>query len=689
MLNMKRIAAVITLGLAIAASIDRLSAQSGYDLFQKALATERADGNLQQAIQLYGRVVKEFAADRALAARALVRMAECYQKLGDAEAQKIYERLLRDYADQQEAVTIARARLRGPERTGGSPVTALRRIWSGPEVAVESYVSADGRFVSYPAWATGDLGLHDLATGTSRLLTNNNYARNEYAQGSSISSDGRQVAYAWYNGTDRYELRAMSLQGSSPPRRLFDNPDVDFLVPFDWSPDGKWIATWLQRKDRTSQIGLVSTSDGSLRVLKSIDWRGVLRMSLSPDSRHLAFDLPTSDTDSNERDIFVLSVDGSREVRAVEYAGHDRVMGWSPDGTTLLFGSDRTGTLGLWGLAFANGQVAGTAFFIKPDIAGWSIGVSKSGTLFTMGTLGSVDVKVTSVDLNTGKPLAAAESVVRTFVGVNRAPDWSPDGRSLAYISVRGLGSRERVIVIRSLETGLTRELPVELDYSGQLRWAPDSRSFVVKGRDLKGNEGVFRVDAQTGQSTRLVSIPSSSGNSFPELSPDGTKLYFWTGDVLRGTPGSRFVERDLASGTERTLYGTGGPIYPTLSPDGRHLAGVIQDEQSRSSALVVWSVIGDKRKELLRTKERQSMSNYVSWTPDGSGVIVPVRRTGAYDPVVVPVAGGAPRTLDLEIGQLGLRVHPDGRQVAFTTGQQTFELWMLENFLPASAAQR
>ena len=35
----------------------RSSAQSGYDIFQKALAAERADGNLPQAIELYGRII--------------------------------------------------------------------------------------------------------------------------------------------------------------------------------------------------------------------------------------------------------------------------------------------------------------------------------------------------------------------------------------------------------------------------------------------------------------------------------------------------------------------------------------------------------------------------------------------------------------------------------------------------------
>ena len=61
------------------------------------------DGDLNGAIKQYGAIVSKYKADRGVAATALVRMAECYQKLGDTEAEKIYERLLRDFSDQLEA----------------------------------------------------------------------------------------------------------------------------------------------------------------------------------------------------------------------------------------------------------------------------------------------------------------------------------------------------------------------------------------------------------------------------------------------------------------------------------------------------------------------------------------------------------------------------------------------------------
>src|SRR5262245_19625312 len=111
------------------------SAQSGYDLFQKALAAERANGNLQQAIELYQRVAREFASDRALAARALLRMADCCVKLGDAQARAIYERVAREYPEQTAAVQEARTHLQVQE-PARKAVQGDRLVW-GPAREVD------------------------------------------------------------------------------------------------------------------------------------------------------------------------------------------------------------------------------------------------------------------------------------------------------------------------------------------------------------------------------------------------------------------------------------------------------------------------------------------------------------------------------------------------------------------------
>jgi len=109
---------------------------------QAAIHTEMVDGNFKAAIEQYRKAAQT--TNRVVAAEALVRMAECYQKLGDAESKKIYERVLREYGDQTKAVAIARAKL-GSEEAGAGSLTA-RQAWSGEGVDIEGQPSPDGRY---------------------------------------------------------------------------------------------------------------------------------------------------------------------------------------------------------------------------------------------------------------------------------------------------------------------------------------------------------------------------------------------------------------------------------------------------------------------------------------------------------------------------------------------------------------
>ena len=81
-------------------------------------------------------------------------------------------------------------------------------------------------------------------------------------------------------------------------------------------------------------------------------------MSLSPDGRYIAYDSPQAE-EGPERDIFLLASDGSREVPLVRHPGHDAGPMWTPDGSRVLFFSDRGGALGLWSVSVAEGRPQG------------------------------------------------------------------------------------------------------------------------------------------------------------------------------------------------------------------------------------------------------------------------------------------------------------------------------------------
>jgi tetratricopeptide (TPR) repeat protein len=200
---MKKILGLITISIVVALGTGFSPPQSGHDLFQKALVKERTEGNLQQAIELYQRIVRDFSNDRPLAAKALVQMGQCYEKLGKGEARKAYERVLRDYADQNEAAAQARTRLaalRKPVVKESGMVT--RQVWTGPGADIEGAPSPDGKFLSFVDWDTGDLAIRDLETGTNRRLTNKGpwEKSEEYAEFSRWSPDGKLIAYDWYDG---------------------------------------------------------------------------------------------------------------------------------------------------------------------------------------------------------------------------------------------------------------------------------------------------------------------------------------------------------------------------------------------------------------------------------------------------------------------------------------------------------
>jgi len=76
---------------------------------QAAIKKEMVDGDLKGAIEQYKKIAQS--GNRAAAARALVRMGQCQERLGEAEARKAYEKVVREYADQAEAAAEARTRL--------------------------------------------------------------------------------------------------------------------------------------------------------------------------------------------------------------------------------------------------------------------------------------------------------------------------------------------------------------------------------------------------------------------------------------------------------------------------------------------------------------------------------------------------------------------------------------------------
>src|SRR5688572_21060584 len=130
----------------VAGSLLTMSAQPAAQVnnpgvaLRAAMETETIKGDLKAAIEQYKKLAQS--GERVIAAQALLRLADCYQKLGDAQAQPVYERLVREFADQTDVVTTARARM-GSRRTSGTGMVA-RQLWTSTNYSQVS-IGSDGR----------------------------------------------------------------------------------------------------------------------------------------------------------------------------------------------------------------------------------------------------------------------------------------------------------------------------------------------------------------------------------------------------------------------------------------------------------------------------------------------------------------------------------------------------------------
>ncbi len=701
--------------------------QSGHDLFQKALVKERAEGNVQEAIEIYQRIIREFGSDRSLAADALVHIGQCYEKLGKSEAQRAYERVVRDYADQPEPVKVARARLAALVKTEHAELT-VRKIWSGRLVDVLGEISPDGRHLSFVDWMTGDLAVRDLAAGTNQRLTNKGTWVNssDFALFSRWSPDGKRIAYDWYvnpsaadTSEQQNELRVVTVVDSQS-RVLYRPPNKTYVVTQDWSPDGTQILAVLGLADGTDlRLVSISAGDGSVRVLKELgrSYLPAITFVFSPDGRHVLCNF-VSGARAPEGDLFLISADGSVENR-IQHPANELAFGWSLDGKWALFLSDRTGTLDLWALPVLDGKSGGEAQLVKPGVGGVvPLGMDRTGSIY-YGTLGeSSNIYVAGLDARTGGVLQQPVKAIKRFEGLNNWPSYSRDGKQLAYVSARRSLSMARrlnnVLCIRSLETGEEREFSTEFMRLAGPTWSPDGHAIFVHGLDFHGSGAINRVDSQSGEVTPVVQAKPPASIQAHAVSPDGKTLYY----VRREKQGEpwKIVARDLAGGHEKELFSgpPGDRFSISLSPEGRRIALLglpMQVEGERT--LSVMDAAGGEPKEVHRFKQFGNRWAPVAWSADGRYILFPKQR---YETVKeqmergrqvsasegdqdkpewslwrVPASGGEAHDLKLEMQFGSLDVHPDGRQIVFASKSETLgaEVWVIENLLPQLSSKR
>ena len=631
------------------------------------------DGDLDAAVRDYQTLADRYRiADPPVAAAALLHLAEAHESVADGRSRSVYERLATEHADRSEGRT-ARARL---AQSAGQAARVLQPIWEGQGADWSGKVSGDGRFL--PFVETRDVMVRDLTTGTNIRLTHAAADGGEFAQGDPvISRDGSRVAYTWWlDGGNRSELRVIDRRNQTAAPRVVDiGPDVSYAKPLDWLSGAERLALQVQRRDRTAQIGLVTLADGSYRALKSVDWRGTTNLVVSPNGEYLAYDLPVSET-SRDRDVFVLRWDGSRmEQRVNERPGRHAVVGWAPDGALVLFATERAGTMVLHGTAVSSGIPQGAPRVIEPDLGTFdgSRGVTDAGRLVFTKKIGGINVFTAEIDFATGAVVSSPERVTDSVVSNHPGAMWSPDGNYLAYVSIDRGGHS---LMIRSVESGAVREITPPVGQIQFPRWT--TPAFITfQGSDVRGRQGIFRTDVQTGETTLIAGGDGAGYRSWADATPDGRQIAY-----ARNTAGKvTLLVQDLASAEERTL--APGPATATrVSPDGRMVA--YRTGNTKEQSIMVVPISGGTTRAVLTVAE--DLAHFVDWMPDGRHVLAKVGQRL----VIVALDGGLQREIQLPVKSFGpfFKVHADGRRVAYSAGPATaaYELWTLDNFLPGPA---
>ncbi|MDP2860245.1 MAG: tetratricopeptide repeat protein, partial [bacterium] len=212
--------------------------QAADQLYEKALYLEEAKGQLQDAINIYNKIVETRDADQSVKAKALLHMGLCYEKLGMKEATKAYQRLVNTCPDQTEMVALAKARLAALGGTGGTGGVVTRRVLadaSGAGGALPVVLTADGKYINHIDNNTGDVIQFEVASGQSRRITNMGpWSKTERLEKyQAFSRDGKQIAYDSYTKDVGTQLRIRNLDGSGL-RTLYSEKD-SYFRPLDWS----------------------------------------------------------------------------------------------------------------------------------------------------------------------------------------------------------------------------------------------------------------------------------------------------------------------------------------------------------------------------------------------------------------------------------------------------------------------
>src|SRR6266849_4308348 len=255
----------------------------------------------------------------------------------------------------------------------------------------------------------------------------------------------------------------------------------------------------------------------------------------------------------------------------------------------------------------------------------------------------------------------------------SNSPRWSPDGKSLAFLSSRPESApsvaasqtappaeqpRAQVYLL-SMNGGEARRITNLKNGVSLFRWSPDGTRLVVVSRIGPGDS---RADNKDRSDVRHYKNTSYKFNDTGWI--DDRRTHLWIIDVKSGSA------KQITDGNDWN------DSDPQWSPDGTRIAFVSNrtgKEYDENRNTDVW-VISAEGGLLTKISDHYEADNQPRWSPDGKWIAFSGEVHDRDHPKIwlAPATGGAPSTLaanGLDLIPGGLEWSADGKLLYFETG--------------------
>src|SRR6266446_2056279 len=567
------------------------------------------------------------------------------------------------------------------------PMERLRPLTMPIESSGGPAFSPDGNYVAFERRGAkpGDAGIYVKATESDQLMQ---LTSDDEDCCPVWSPDGRSIAFSRFankgfaiyvvpseiGGEQKQEAerkeseRKLTTKAAAyvvlPARTGERKLDTSDVTPrhgeLSWSPDGKSIVF-------TGEAGILGLSleNSTLHRLTeppplAQDWGP----SFSPDGQRLLFVREHQVGQPDE--IMVTSSTGGDATRMLSEPG--QVEGppqWSFDGRSLIFSSNRNGHPGLWRVSVDSPD--SPVRISDPATSAWSPAVSRRGYRLAY-TRQTQSLSIWQMDLSTSgdkRPHVLVPSTSQTDQGPS--PQYSPDGKKLAYMSDRS-GTMEIWVSDRD---GTNAVQLSAVGNAGTPRWSPDSQSIVFDA-NRRNSAGIYVISLRAG-APRLLTQDEYE-NRCPSWSQDGKWIYF----ASTRTRNWQVWKVPSDGGTPVQVTRLGGHAA-FESADGK----VVYYAKTPYANPEIWQIPANGGRESL-ISSRVRPPTWASWSVIETGILF-AESSGKGAPVLnlFDPASRRIRTMGtLDIVPFWLTATRDGKTVAFDKpGWHQAQIMLIENF--------